>query len=1172
MDVPSGKIEQLKNKQMNAKNRILKILVVEDSEDDALLDIIQVENGGYNCKFKRVETAETLKQALNSENWDIIFSDYKMPNFNGLEALDIVKEYGKDIPFIMISGTIGEDVAVSAMKAGAQDYIMKDNLQRLLPAVEREIRESRNRAKQRRLERKEKLLLEERLNHFKFLENMDKINLAIQRANNLDYMMSSVLDLVLSMFDCDRAYLLYPCDPEAEKWQVPMERNKPEYPGVLEQGLEMPVDNDVAKSFQVLLSHDGPVMFGPGTAYPLPADVSEQFNFKNYMAMALYPKTGKAWQLGIHQCSKPRIWNDKEVRLFHEIGRRMTDGLTSLLLYQEKSKSEAENQAIINAVPDLLFRINKNGTILDYRRPERMKQYPFQKHFLGKSLNEVFPQEIIRKVKKAINKAIATKEVITFEYDHFINARKIYYESRAIQLSSDEVLILVRDITDKKHAEILLRESENKYRRITEGLTDYLYSVHVENGNAIGTVQGEACESVTGYMPEEFDEDPYLWLKMVESEDKALVRDYVRRILSGVNVAPIEHRIKCKNGVVKWVLNTAILTKDVNGNLISYDGVIKDISERKWSEEALRLSEERFSQIFRLSPIATILFRVSDGKIVDVNDAFIKDTGYNREEVIGFTSLQLNLYANPEDRNIILQTLREKGIIENYEFKMRTKSGIVRFGLHTTISVNLAGEEHYLSLIKDITDRKKAEEELRKLSQAVKQSPASVIITNINGDIQYANPKFYKVTGYSEEEIIGQNSRILKSGEMSSEYYRNLWQTIKSGKEWFGELHNKKKNGELFWEIASISPIFNADGDITHFLAIKEDITERKLSEKALIDSERKYRIVADNTYSWEFWSGKNGEYIYCSPSCYRVTGYTAKEFIENKELKYKIVHPDYYDKFYEHSVYPFKTEPINLQFKIIHKNGTERWIEHICQPLFDDNNIYIGHRGTNRDITEQKEVDRKLLDAVISAEENERNRFSQELHDGLGPMLSTVKLYFQWLSETKEVAKQKRISETGLQNINEAIQAVREISNSLSPRILINMGLIAALKHLCHRINETKKLSIELSCDHERRYDSSSEITIYRIISELINNTIKYAQAGKVIINFKHNYEKKSLIINYSDDGKGFDFDKVIKNRKGLGINNMIQRISTLKGIINFDTDIGKSLNVKIELPLLIS
>ncbi|NJO88155.1 MAG: hypothetical protein HC831_03700 [Chloroflexia bacterium] len=112
----------------------------------------------------------------------------------------------------------------------------------------------------------------------------------------------------------------------------------------------------------------------------------------------------------------------------------------------------------------------------------------------------------------------------------------------------------------------------------------------------------------------------------------------------------------------------------------------------------------------------------------------------------------------------------------------------------------------------------------------------------------------------------------------------------------------------------------------------------------------------------------------------------------------------------------------------------------------------------------------------------------------------------------------------------------------------------------------------MELSYDHEERYHSSTEITIYRIISELLNNTIKYAQAERVIINFKHDSEKKNLIINYSDDGIGFDLEKVMQKGTGLGINNMIQRISALKGIINFDTGEGKSLNVKIELPLLIS
>ncbi|MEP9411577.1 MAG: PAS domain S-box protein [Candidatus Brocadia sp.] len=138
----------------------------------------------------------------------------------------------------------------------------------------------------------------------------------------------------------------------------------------------------------------------------------------------------------------------------------------------------------------------------------------------------------------------------------------------------------------------------------------------------------------------------------------------------------------------------------------------------------------------------------------------------------------------------------------------------------------------------EIAERRRVEGELRKLFNAVEQSSCSVVITDREGNIEYVNPKFSRVTGYAPEEVIGQNPRILKSGEKPSEEYKSLWDTITSGGEWEGEFHNKKKNGELYWEYASISPIRNPEGAITHFVAIKEDITERKRTEEEL----RKHR------------------------------------------------------------------------------------------------------------------------------------------------------------------------------------------------------------------------------------------------------------------------------------------------------------------------------------------
>jgi PAS domain S-box-containing protein len=145
--------------------------------------------------------------------------------------------------------------------------------------------------------------------------------------------------------------------------------------------------------------------------------------------------------------------------------------------------------------------------------------------------------------------------------------------------------------------------------------------------------------------------------------------------------------------------------------------------------------------------------------------------------------------------------------------------------------MELDGKPVLQAVVRDITERRRTEAKLRQLSRAVEQSPASIVITNPAGDIEYVNPKFVHVTGYKLAEALGKNPRILKSGETGPEAYRELWETITAGKEWSGEFHNKKKNGELYWERASISPIRDLTGRITHFVAVKEDITARKQTE-----------------------------------------------------------------------------------------------------------------------------------------------------------------------------------------------------------------------------------------------------------------------------------------------------------------------------------------------------
>jgi PAS domain S-box-containing protein len=185
-----------------------------------------------------------------------------------------------------------------------------------------------------------KLAEQERQLHADRLANMDRINRAIQRAGDLETMMSDVLDEVLDILGCDRAFLTYPCDPSAKYIKVPMERTRTEYPGLGILNADFPMEENIAATQELLLSTYGAVQFGPGTDWPLNGNVDKRFGIKSLLSIALYPKVGRPWQFGIHQCSYERIWTKAEAQLLEEIGQRLTDALTSLLVLRDLRNSE----------------------------------------------------------------------------------------------------------------------------------------------------------------------------------------------------------------------------------------------------------------------------------------------------------------------------------------------------------------------------------------------------------------------------------------------------------------------------------------------------------------------------------------------------------------------------------------------------------------------------------------------------------------------------------------------------------------------------------------------------------------------------------------------------------------------------------------------------------------
>ncbi len=373
----------------------------------------------------------------------------------------------------------------------------------------------------------------------------------------------------------------------------------------------------------------------------------------------------------------------------------------------------------------------------------------------------------------------------------------------------------------RRHAEALA-ESERRFRELFEGALEALV---IHDGVNIVAVN-PAFEKMFKCSAEEAVGRPPIDFVAPEERDEAFYAFIDNYDKPGIAIQATA--LRCDGS--KFVAEATL-------GYITYEGQrllalsVRDISWRVAAEAELR----KLSRAVEYSANAVVITD-PDWKIEYVNPAFTRITGYSAEEVIGKTPLILDsgLY-DKEFYDQIQKTLSE-GNVWRGELINRRKDGSLYWEYQTIAPVlDEDGKVvNFVAVKEDITDRKEAEQELRKLHRAIEQSAHSVVITDRNGTIEYVNPAFTEVTGYSAEEAKGQNPRILASGKHPPEFYREMWETILRGEVWRGEIINRRKNGELYWEQASIAPIRNEEGEITHFVAVKEDITEKKRLEEAL--------------------------------------------------------------------------------------------------------------------------------------------------------------------------------------------------------------------------------------------------------------------------------------------------------------------------------------------------
>jgi diguanylate cyclase (GGDEF)-like protein/PAS domain S-box-containing protein len=259
--------------------------------------------------------------------------------------------------------------------------------------------------------------------------------------------------------------------------------------------------------------------------------------------------------------------------------------------------------------------------------------------------------------------------------------------------------------------------------------------------------------------------------------------------------------------------------------------------EARYSSE-LQASESRLRQLFFATPALTSITRLSDGTFLEVNNGYLDATGYRREEMIGHTSVELGLWADPDDRARVLARLQDRQPVRGVDIRIRTRSGAIREVLASFEPMRIGDEECLLGVALDVTERKLAEAEMRKLSGALEQAADTVMITSPEGLIEYVNPAFEEITGFSRAEVLGKNPRLLNGGLQGPEFYQALWETIERGEVFSEVFINRRKNGALFYEQKTITPLRDASGAVTHFVATGRDITDR-------IEVEERLRFLA---------------------------------------------------------------------------------------------------------------------------------------------------------------------------------------------------------------------------------------------------------------------------------------------------------------------------------------
>ena len=579
---------------------------------------------------------------------------------------------------------------------------------------------------------------------------------------------------------------------------------------------------------------------------------------------------------------------------------------------------------------------------------------------------------------------------------------------------------------------------------------------------------------------------------------------------------------------------------------------------RRW---AMALSaEERNLQAINNALAEGLYVTNRDGLIERINPAACKLLGYSETELLGATAHDLfhchrgNAYLEKENCPFFLAVSQGK----NYEGeeRFRHKSGAI-------LTVEVAcrpiwAEDRYLGAVTafhDITARKQTEERLkqseetsRKLSAAIEQSPTAVVITDLQGTIEYVNPEFLEMTGYDKSEVIGASTRILKSGFMPDGFYKELWRTIEVGRTWKGEILNRRKNGELYWALSSISPIRDHLNRITHYLATKTEISERKRMEETLRESEQVQRTLMESLpVALVIIDAETRAIESINPTGATLFGSSNEQIIGNRCHCFLCPAE-------ENScpILDLGREVDNSEKVLIQADGTEIPVlktvkkitiqgrEKLLECMMDIRNRLESEealRQANRQLQEATAKAEQLAEAAETANRAKSTFLANMSHEIRTP-LNAILGYSQLLQQDKDLQPSHReqiqtINRSG-DHLLELINDILEMSRVEAGHVVIRSApldfhqLMADIASMFHLSCQKKALLLELTLDENLpHYLAADRAKIRQVLINLLSNAVKFTRQGRITVHasgYTSDHKNWDIAIDISDTGSGID------------------------------------------------